>query len=82
MYVLQLPARSRYEDQEEIFFELTNANDAINLFVAKTKRDRFDVDGNTTSLDVSLQTDKGGHVSRTFVQLETNKFDVAQSEVG
>ena len=35
MYVLQLPRVGM--EQEEIFFELANANDAINLFVSTTR---------------------------------------------
>ena len=82
MYVLQLPARSHDVEQEEIFFDMANANDAINLFVAKTKRiPAFVMEGHTHQLSMRLQHDKAGtcaDMSFTFGPT----FDVAQSEVG
>ena len=78
MYVLQLPALSRDGKQVEIFFELTNVDDAINLFIAKTRASSM-----SNRLQVSLQHDKRGSLLSTFVEnFGSKNFDVAQSEAG
>eukprot|EP00966_Prymnesium_polylepis_P055983 1295346-Prymnesium_polylepis.1 len=80
MYVLQLPALSRDVEQVEIFFELTNVDDAINLFIAKTRASSMN--SMTNCLQVSMRHDKRGSLFSTFVNFGSEKFDVAQSEAG
>lgn len=79
MYVLQLPARVNVRaEQEEISFELTNADDAITLFVAHSicrDADHW--------LSVRLKHDNGECLSQLRHKVEPFvMFDVAQTEFG
>eukprot|EP00310_Coccolithus_braarudii_P022913 CAMPEP_0183352736 /NCGR_PEP_ID=MMETSP0164_2-20130417/30097_1 /TAXON_ID=221442 /ORGANISM="Coccolithus pelagicus ssp braarudi, Strain PLY182g" /LENGTH=143 /DNA_ID=CAMNT_0025525251 /DNA_START=46 /DNA_END=477 /DNA_ORIENTATION=- len=82
MYVLQLLARSHDIEQEEIFFDMANVNDAINQFVAKTKgHDSIPLASRSELLSVRLQHDKAGTCAEMSFSFKPT-FDVAQSEVG
>ena len=77
MYALQQSTRG-VQQHEEIFFELTDADNAIEFLVALAKIPS----GSESYLRVSVVNDNGAQLASLNVKIETKTFAVAQSQVG
>ena len=77
MYALQQSTRG-VQQHEEIFFELTDADNAIEFLVALAKIPS----GSESYLRVSVVNDNGARLASLNVKIETKTFAVAQSQVG